>query len=63
MPGDIEHYDLAADPFQAENLFPAPRRSPEAALQLELQGRMVALGDCAGIAGRDPEPASGTWCE
>jgi N-acetylglucosamine-6-sulfatase len=62
-PSEIEHYDLDEDPYQLENLFPAPRRSPEAELALELERRMRELEDCAGIAGRDPLPPSGHYCE
>jgi N-acetylglucosamine-6-sulfatase len=62
-PEAIEHYDVAADPFQLENLYPAPRRSPEGELQRELQSRIASLGRCAGIADRDPAPDSGAYCE
>lgn len=62
-PSDIEHYDLEEDPYQLENIFPAPRRSPEGALELELERRLHELENCAGIAGRDPAPASGYYCE
>ena len=61
-PEAIEHYDVAADPFQLDNLYPAARRSPEGELQRELQTRIAALGRCAGIQGRDPAPASGAYC-
>lgn len=62
-PTDVEHYDLAQDPYQLESLYPAPRRSPEGELELELQQRIADLSACAGLAGRDPEPASGRYCE
>ena len=62
-PSDIEHYDLAEDPWQLENLFPAPRRSADGEIQRVLEGRLNELEDCAGIAGRDPVPASGHYCE
>jgi len=60
----LEQYDLARDPFQLENLAsaesPAGRRAAEASDRLE---RLVReLADCAGIEGRDPEPASGHYC-
>jgi N-acetylglucosamine-6-sulfatase len=60
---EVEHYDLAADPFQLQNLFPAPPASPAAEAQAQLAERLAALRDCAGIAGRDPLPASGHYCE
>jgi N-acetylglucosamine-6-sulfatase len=62
-PTEVEHYNLAADPFQLENLHPAPRRSPAAELQRDLELRLDRLKDCAGIAGRDPRPPSGVFCE
>jgi hypothetical protein len=59
-----ELYDHAADPFELENL-----ASPEVAAGARAQAaetRMSALtdelADCAGIEGRDPEPASGHYC-
>ncbi|MBK5117683.1 MAG: hypothetical protein JJE23_12285 [Thermoleophilia bacterium] len=62
MPTAVEHYDLDDDPYQLENIYPAPRRSPDGKLELELQQRMATLSLCAGIAGRDPVPDSGTYC-
>jgi N-acetylglucosamine-6-sulfatase len=58
-----EHYDLRADPFELDNLSPAPPGSPEAAKERHLAARLARLHDCAGIEGRDPEPASGHYCE
>ena len=63
QPDEVEHYDLAADPGQLENLYPASRRSPAGETQLLLQQKMADLRDCAGIAGRDPLPPSGQYCE
>lgn len=62
-PTAVEHYDLDDDPYQLENIYPAPRRSPDGKLELELQQRMATLGLCAGIAGRDPLPAGRHYCE
>jgi N-acetylglucosamine-6-sulfatase len=62
-PTEIEHYDLGSDPFQLDNLYPAPRRSVDGRLELELVERMDELSECAGIAGRDPAPKSGAYCE
>ena len=62
-PSEVEHYDLGADPNQLDNIYPAARRSPEGELELELQRRMATLADCAGIAGRDSQPAAGSHCE
>jgi hypothetical protein len=63
VPDGIEHYDLDADPFEIDNLYPAPRRSADGELQRELLQRMTRLGECAGIAGRDPLPPSRIHCE
>lgn len=59
---EAELYDLRADPFELDNLlFTDPGGS--AALRAELEARLDALRDCAGIAGRDPLPPSGHYCE
>jgi N-acetylglucosamine-6-sulfatase len=58
-----EHYDLADDPFQLQNLYPASPPSPDAAVQARLAERLLLLADCAGIEGRDPVPPSGHYCE
>jgi arylsulfatase A-like enzyme len=57
-----ELYDLAADPFQLDNRAVADPES-RSALELELAARLAELHDCAGLAGRDPLPASGHYCE
>lgn len=58
-----ELYDLAADPFQLENLYPTKPGTAERQRQTELKARLDVLRDCAGIEGRDPVPASGHYCE
>ena len=58
-----EHYDLAADPYQLENLAPAPPGTPAAEAEAALSARLASLVDCAGIEGRDPLPPSGHYCE
>jgi arylsulfatase A-like enzyme len=58
-----ELYDLAADPFQLQNLYPTKPGTAERERQTELKARLDVLRDCAGIAGRDPVPASGHFCE
>jgi N-acetylglucosamine-6-sulfatase len=60
---ETEHYDLAADPFQLDNLFPADPGSPEAAIEDTLDARLERLRDCEGIPGRDPLPARHEYCE
>lgn len=60
---EVEHYDLRTDPFELDNIFPAPPGSAGAARERFLSERVRRLSDCAGIAGRDPEPASGHYCE
>jgi hypothetical protein len=56
-----EHYDLATDPFELENLIPPPG-GPAGAEQLGLLQRLDRLRACSGIAGRDPLTAGG-YCE
>jgi arylsulfatase A-like enzyme len=59
---EVEHYDLDDDPFQLENLYPAPDPSPDSDLQAELTQRVAGLRFCAGIVGRDLAPDSGVYC-
>jgi N-acetylglucosamine-6-sulfatase len=60
---EVEHYDLRSDPFELDNLFPAPSGSAVAVKEQSLADRLARLRDCAGIEGRDPAPASGHYCE
>jgi N-acetylglucosamine-6-sulfatase len=60
---ETEHYDLAADPFQLDNLFPADPGSSEAAIEDTLAARLERLRECEGIPGRDPVPARHEYCE
>jgi arylsulfatase A-like enzyme len=60
---EVEHYDLAADPYQLQNLYPAPLGSAAGSLEQRLSARLAALRDCAGIRGRDPKPRTGRYCE
>jgi len=57
-----EHYNLASDPFELQNLYPAPPGSSEQLREQQLADELTRLSDCAGIAGRDPPPASGNYC-
>jgi len=57
-----EHYDLRNDPFQLENLVPAPPDSSDAQAEDKLKRLTERLQDCAGIRGRDPTPRSGHFC-
>lgn len=57
-----EHYDLGEDPRELRNLFPAPGGSDAAAEERRLNRLLTRLEDCAGVARRDPEPASGHYC-
>lgn len=59
---EVERYDLAADPFQLENLHPPPSSS-ERRYERELSNRLDVLATCAGIEGRDAKPAGGSNCE
>jgi arylsulfatase A-like enzyme len=59
--GELELYDLAADPFELENRAGDP---PFAARQAAMTARLDQLVDCTGIAGRDPAPPAGrAYCE
>ena len=61
---EVEHYDLASDPFQLDNLHPAEPGSQQAGIETELEARLAQLRDCAGISGRDPAPRRGaSHCE
>ncbi len=60
---EIERYDLAADPFELESLYPAAPGSAERRYERELADRTAALATCAGTPGRDPQPTSGSYCE
>jgi N-acetylglucosamine-6-sulfatase len=60
---EVEHYDLGSDPFQLDNLYPAPQLSPQAERQQELATRLAALRGCAGIAGRDASKGGRSHCE
>jgi N-acetylglucosamine-6-sulfatase len=56
-----ELYDLGADPFELDNLF-----RPDAgagSVQERMEAKLEKLRDCSGIAGRDPQPASRSYCE
>lgn len=59
----LELYDRAADPYELDNLAAVAPDLPRVAAARE---RLAALSDelavCAGIRGRDPEPASGVYC-
>lgn len=57
-----ELYDLRSDPFELTNRYPARPGSPLHVTERELARRLAELRDCAGIAGRDPEPPSGHYC-
>jgi N-acetylglucosamine-6-sulfatase len=57
-----ELYDLTGDPFQLENLF-RPNGSAGNG-QGTPKAKLEELRDCAGIAGRDPQPPAGaSYCE
>ncbi len=59
----IETYDTARDPYELENLAaPGNATAASARETPRLSELVAALADCAGIEGRDPEPASGHYC-
>ena len=55
-----ELYDHETDPFELDNLVATGPRDP--ALEERFAELTAELHDCAGIEGRDPEPASGNYC-
>lgn len=61
--GVVERYDLSADPFELENLHSSSPGSEDRRIERELSDRLGALSSCAGIAGRDPRPESGAYCD
>jgi N-acetylglucosamine-6-sulfatase len=60
---ELEHYELANDPFQLDNLYPAPQGTPAAEDQEVLADRLATLRNCSGIPGRDPQQAGRPYCE
>jgi N-acetylglucosamine-6-sulfatase len=56
-----ELYDLRLDPFQLNNLFRP--NGGQGSAQARLEAKLDELRSCAGIAGRDPQPAGGSYCE
>jgi N-acetylglucosamine-6-sulfatase len=56
-----ELYDLTADPFQLDNMFQP--NGLQGSVQARLEAKLRKQQDCAGIAGRDPQPAEGSYCE
>jgi N-acetylglucosamine-6-sulfatase len=60
---EAELYDLNADPFQLQNLYPVRAGTPDQLVEQQLAERLAHLRGCAGIDGRDPVPVSGHYCE
>jgi arylsulfatase A-like enzyme len=59
----IELYDRAGDPYELRNLAAPGNGDHVSQAELERLAQLTAeLRDCAGIEGRDPEPASGHYC-
>ena len=61
-PPVVELYDTAEDPFELDNLAASPESPSTRATADRLSAITAELADCAGIKGRDPEPASGHYC-
>jgi arylsulfatase A-like enzyme len=61
-PPVVELYNRVRDPFELDNLASSPETPPVEAEQARLHEITEELADCAGIKGRDPEPASGHYC-
>ena len=58
-----ELYDLSRDPWELRNLWPPPAGSPASRKSARLEQLLTKLSDCSGIKGRDPQPASGHYCD
>jgi N-acetylglucosamine-6-sulfatase len=61
-PPVVEQYDLARDPSELDNLAAGKQSPATEAAAARLAEITAELADCAGIEGRDPEPASGHYC-
>jgi hypothetical protein len=60
-PTDVrELYDHKTDPFELDNVIATG--PPDTPLEQRFSTLTDDLQDCAGIQGRDPEPASGHYC-
>jgi N-acetylglucosamine-6-sulfatase len=60
---EVEHYDLAADPYELDNLHPPGSVAPDGTAEVALEQRLERLRDCAGIEGRDPRQRGRPYCE
>ncbi len=60
--GVAELYDHARDPYELRNVAGSAPGSPAASVEQRLSALTDELADCAGIEGRDHEPASGNYC-
>jgi arylsulfatase A-like enzyme len=61
-PPVVELYDTERDPFELDNIAAAHESADTRAVAERLSAITAELADCAGIKGRDPEPASGHYC-
>ncbi len=59
---EVELYDHSSDPFELENVGGSAPGSRAAVAEARLSRLTDQLAVCAGIEGRDPEPASGEYC-
>ena len=57
-----ELYDRSRDRYELENLTAEGTPEPPPGVVERLSELTAELADCAGIEGRDPEPASGHYC-
>ncbi len=60
---EAELYDTAADPYELDNLYPAPPSTDAGALQERMSQRLAGLRNCSGIPGRDKPRKTRPQCE
>jgi N-acetylglucosamine-6-sulfatase len=60
-----ERYDLTSDPFELDNLCVGGNvlNCPQGDSERRLRKLMWRIHDCEGIAGRDPRPPNGHYCD
>lgn len=60
---ETEHYDLIADPYELDNLWPGAGGPDPSTRQRDLLARMEELLGCSSIPERSSTPPTGTYCD